>query len=738
VALAYLAFAAGLLLGSGGAIVPGLLISAGTTVVGVVRRLTIPGALGILLGAGAVLGRFTAASDAACAARFEADGATTVRLREPASRGASARGFAQAHGCRVPIRIRVVDGEAPAGADVRAVGPLRQQGQRLQMPEARIRLLAEPGLLAGWRTRTGALIDTLYGEHAALAKALVIADERDIDPEFRARFADAGIIHMVSVSGLHVAVLAEGIVLFCILCRIPARRAEVAATVVVAVFVAFVGAPAPAVRSASMYAALVLSRRLQRPTSPWALLALGAAIPLVEPRVVEEIGYHLSVTGMAALVAAGSLWRRLPVDRLPAWGRRVGRETLATVVASAVTAPIVAWHFGRVSLAAPLTNLVVAPLFALAQPALFLSVVLAPLRPVARLVADGTGLLLVAIDRVAAIGAAIPYSAIDVMPSAATAWLVAGSATALLAACASRHWARPLLVAVAGVGAALWWPVLRPASSSMEVHVIDVGQGDAIAIRTPRARWILIDAGDAWRTGDAGARIVAPYLRRRGGTVALLVLSHPHADHIGGAASVITRVPVATIWDGGFVQSSAVYADVLTAARGRGVEWRRAPSGHTVDVDGVRLTVLAPDSVSLARSRDANEASVVVLAEYHGVRLLFTGDLERAEELELVRQHGESLRAHVLKVGHHGSATSTTPAFLSAVAPRLALVSVGAGNRYGHPDPGVLERLRASGTQVLRTDDDGTIVVSIGGGWMRVGSDEGRWLVRTGRVPGER
>jgi competence protein ComEC len=391
-----------------------------------------------------------------------------------------------------------------------------------------------------------------------------------------------------------------------------------------------------------------------------------------------------------------------------------------------------------VSLAAPLTNLVVAPLFALAQPALFLSVVLAPLRPVARLVADGTGLLLVAIDRVAAIGAAIPYSAIDVMPSAATAWLVAGSATALLAACASRHWARPLLVAVAGVGAALWWPVLRPASSSMEVHVIDVGQGDAIAIRTPRARWILIDAGDAWRTGDAGARIVAPYLRRRGGTVALLVLSHPHADHIGGAASVITRVPVATIWDGGFVQSSAVYADVLTAARGRGVEWRRAPSGHTVDVDGVRLTVLAPDSVSLARSRDANEASVVVLAEYHGVRLLFTGDLERAEELELVRQHGESLRAHVLKVGHHGSATSTTPAFLSAVAPRLALVSVGAGNRYGHPDPGVLERLRASGTQVLRTDDDGTIVVSIGGGWMRVGSDEGRWLVRTGRVPGER
>jgi competence protein ComEC len=600
------------------------------------------------------------------------------------------------------------------------------------MAEARIRVLQGPGLLARMRARTGALIDSLYGPNAPLAKALVIADERDIEPEFRTRFADAGIIHMVSVSGLHVAVLAEGVVLVFLLCGVSTRRAELAATVIVAVFVAFVGAPSPAVRSAAMYAELVISRRLQRPTSPWALLALGAAIPLVEPRVVEEIGYHLSVTGMAALVAAGALWRRLPMERLPSWGRRIGRETLATVVASAVTAPIVAWHFGRVSLAAPLTNLVVAPLFGLAQPALFLSVVLAPLRPVAQVIADGASLLMVAIDRTAMIGASIPYSAIDVMPSVTTAWCVAASATALLAACASRHWARPLVLSLVGVGAALWWPVIRPSSSSMELHLIDVGQGDAIAVRTPRARWVLIDAGDTWRNGDAGQRIVAPYLRRRGGSVALLIMSHPHADHIGGVASVIERVPVATIWDGGFIQGSSVYATVLDAARRRAIEWRRAPAGRTVDVDGVRFTVLAPDSVEVSRSRDANEASVVVMAEYDGVRTILTGDLERNEERELVARYGESLRADLLKVGHHGSATSTTPVFLEAVAPRLALVSVGAGNRYGHPDAAVMQRLRESGAQVLRTDDDGSVVVTVGGGWIRVASDAGRWLLRAG------
>ena len=106
-----------------------------------------------------------------------------------------------------------------------------------------------------------------------------------------------------------------------------------------------------------MYASVVASRRLQRPTSPWALLALGATLPLVQPRVVTEIGYHLSVAGMAGLIASGKLVRRLPLDRIPEWGRRLTKETIATIIASLVTAPIVAWHFGRVSLAAPVTNL---------------------------------------------------------------------------------------------------------------------------------------------------------------------------------------------------------------------------------------------------------------------------------------------------------------------------------------------------------------------------------------------
>jgi competence protein ComEC len=593
----------------------------------------------------------------------------------------------------------------------------------------------DPGILARWRTRAGLTIDALYGDRAPLARALLIADERDISPGIRRQFADAGIIHMLSVSGLHVAVLAEGVVLLMLMGGASTRRAELVATLTLSAFVLFVGAPSPAVRSAAMYAAVVASRRFQRPTSPWALLALGAALPLLQPRVVNEIGYHLSVAGMAGLIASGKLSRRLPLDRLPAFGRRLARETIATMVASAVTAPIVAWHFGRVSLAAPLTNLAAAPLFGLAQPVLFLSLALAPLRPLASLLAEGTQVLLAGIEKVGAWGAAIPASALDVQPSAVTALLLGAASISLLAACAMRYWAIPALLSASAIGFSLWWPVVRLSGSRLEVHMIDVGQGDAIALRTPRWRWILIDAGDQWRDSDVGERVVVPYIERRGGEVAAFILSHPHADHIGGAASVLRRLPVAFVLDGGFLQPSSVYEGTLDAARERAVAWRTAQVGAPIDIDGVRITVLAPDSAEIADAPDANAASVVVMAEYRGVRVLLTGDAERAVEARLAQRLGEKLRADVLKVGHHGSVTSTTDALLDQVAPRLALVSVGAGNRYGHPSPEVLGALTSRGVQVLRTDDVGSIVVSIdGGAELQVSADDTRWTLRRSRA----
>ncbi|HEY5022973.1 MAG TPA: ComEC/Rec2 family competence protein, partial [Gemmatimonadaceae bacterium] len=205
-------------------------------------------------------------------------------------------------------------------------------------------------LLTRIRSRAGHSIDKTFGDDAPLARALLIADQRQIPTEMRDRYASAGLIHMLSISGLHVAVIAAAMELLFQVARMPRRAALLGAFVATGVYVAVIGAPPPALRSAAMLGVAMISRLAQRPTSPWAAWAIGAFIPLLAPRTVLDVGYQLSVLGMCALVAAGSLWRRHLATRLEGWKGRIVRELITSLVACAVTAPLVAWVFGRVSL----------------------------------------------------------------------------------------------------------------------------------------------------------------------------------------------------------------------------------------------------------------------------------------------------------------------------------------------------------------------------------------------------
>jgi competence protein ComEC len=262
-----------------------------------------------------------------------------------------------------------------------------------------------------------------------------------------------------------------------------------------------------------------------------------------------------------------------------------------------------------------------------------------------------------------------------------------------------------------------------------ELHLLDVGQGDAIALRTSAGRWIVVDAGGAWRSGDAGRSVVAPYLAHRGGPLALFVLSHPHADHVGGAASLFSALRPARFLDPGYVGTTPAYLAALREAHDAAIPWQRVHPGDSIVVDDVVLTALAPDSTWAAHLDDANLASTVLLARVKEVRILLTGDAEGPEEEWLLAHAPEALAADVLKVAHHGSATSTTPAFLDAVRPRVALVSVGARNMYGHPDPTVVSALAAAGAVVLRTDLLGTVIVRTDGRSLEVEARGMRWTV---------
>jgi competence protein ComEC len=256
--------------------------------------------------------------------------------------------------------------------------------------------------------------------------------------------------------------------------------------------------------------------------------------------------------------------------------------------------------------------------------------------------------------------------------------------------------------------------IAQVGNDHLEIYAIDVGQGDAVAIRTPGGHWILVDAGPKSEGFDAGKSKVVPFLLSHGARrIDVLVLSHPHTDHIGGAGAVLAALPVGLIVDPAVAYGGRMYLDVMQAAADRHEAWVASAPGRELRVDDVVLTFLNRGDESLDGFDDANEFSVVFRLAYQGFGALFLGDAPAEVERRVVAREGAGLRAQLLKVAHHGSAGSSSEELLSAVSPEIALVSVGRRNRYGHPAAMTLARLALQHVRVLRTDERGTIAVRV-------------------------
>ncbi|MBL0939921.1 MAG: DNA internalization-related competence protein ComEC/Rec2 [Gemmatimonadaceae bacterium] len=689
------------------------------------------------------------------------------------SRGALVRGEVRESEsrsrCRVHATVRWFGTPPTPGSLVQTPGLVTSTArgirveQRATLSDSIITASTTVDRLRAWRGHLGTVIDERFRSRAPLVRALLIADQDGLDHALRERYADAGLVHMLSVSGMHVAIIASALLTLGGMARVPKSKLEPISLALVTLYVLLIGAPAPAVRSAVMLAVVTLAARWQRPVHEWTALALGATVPTIDPLVVHDLGYQLSVGGMAALVAARAArrqWRH--------WARHGGRqhgwrdwsqqaarwggwrgwlltEILTGVVATVITAPLIAWTFGRISVIAPISNLAAAPIVGVLQPALFVALAWAMLWSVADAsgsaiagwLPDATQPLMAMLDVVADVSARVPGAVWPVAPTLATACGMGLVCVLLVRASASRRSRSWIFTAAVVACLTVWTDALRgmgPAwllrNGHLEMHVLDVGQGDAVALRTPRGRWVIVDAGPRWQGGDAGRRTVVPHIKRYGGDVALFVLSHAHDDHAGGAASVVDALRPLRWWESAFVGTSPGYRDALRRVATRGVRWERVRPGQHMELDGVRFTVLAPDSAWTAAQHDANETSVVLRAEFGAHRFLLTGDAEHDEESWLVNHYApDELAADVLKVGHHGSRTSSTPAFLDAVRPRVAVVSLGTGNRYGHPATETLQAFLDRTIPVMRTDLEGVVVVRSDGRTLSVESRGERWIV---------
>jgi competence protein ComEC len=617
---------------------------------------------------------------------------------------------------------------------------------------------------------------------AAIIAAMTLGDRRGLDAETRSRFERSGAYHVLVVSGMHVGLLAALVIGLVRATGLSIRIAWASGAAVAFGYALLLGADLPVSRAAWMLSAyLAASAVYRRRQSLNVISAVALAFLCWHPDWIADVGFQLSFLSVAAIAGIGAplverIVRprqlalrdisnndrdlRLPIEiverrivirdwveplgrilRLPGeWGGRILLAPLRmfwasasiVLISSTITLVLVAplaFHFQRLSLASPLTNLAVLPLLAVVAPVGFAALLSGWLLPY-RVAVAAANVLAAAAEQAA------QWQGLQYSPSPPSAIWIALA----LVACAWAGWAlgrgrrHEWVSAITAVGCAAVI-MLHPFAADLnvghlELTAIDVGQGEALLLGMPDGRAGLVDSGgfpDFGNRGsssfDVGERIVSPYLGSRGlQRLSFLAITHADADHVDGAVAVLKRFRPEQVWLPRRVLGREL-RPLLDAAREGGVAVRFWADGESFAMGAVKV---AASFCSNCPKR--NDRSLVLAFEYGAHRFLLTGDIEAGGEQYLV-DRWDGKPAAVLKIPHHGSRTSTSEALLEHTRPTIALVSAGYRNLYGHPHPEVLQRLKRRGTVLLRTDEGGASTVSSDGQQLTVSSERPLALV---------
>lgn len=580
------------------------------------------------------------------------------------------------------------------------------------------------------------IIQTFDPLAAPMARALVLG-ENDLDAEDDSAFRKSGLSHLLAVSGTHLvfAVVSVITALQALLTRLTFissryHSARIAAWVgcpLALAYADYAGGSGSAWRAAFMLCAVFAARALGRRAGParslgWSMLA-GA---LFDPLVCYDVSFLLSAAATVGLVCIGSpalawaeTWSITKRSKVVGY---LSASILATVGSMLPCAPLLAVLSPDLTLAGILANVVAAPLGeVVALPLCLAHILAAPVPMLEQGMAKAAGGALLVVRQVAHWSAAARSMAFAVPPPTALHLWVLGccGVGALLEAWRKRWRATWLWVAALILGSVAAEVHARRSArpvGELRVAQLDVGQGDSALVDLPDGRLMLIDGGGSAQLDsgfDPGRRVILPVLRaRRVRRIDVVLITHPHPDHYGGLFSVLQAAEVGEIWDSSYPGGKAYerllesgprvrHAPELCRAHPAGGE---AKNGYTLEVLGP-----CPGSTELG----ANDNSIVLRLSVAGRRFLFTGDAEAAQEAQLLEQHPAELRADWLKAGHHGSRTSSSDELMRKVRPRLVSVSCGVRNGFGHPHLEVLQRIRESGAELWRIDDQGSLELDL-------------------------
>ena len=605
-----------------------------------------------------------------------------------------------------------------------ALVELLNRGNRIDEASASARAFA--------RRAISQAVGSFSARSAAIVAAIVIGDRAGLDDEVVRRLQEAGTYHVIAISGGNIAILAGLMLAAFRLAGMLGRAAMLSAIVVLVAYARLVGGGASVDRATLMAVVYFAARVIDHRSPPLNTLALVAAcllvtqpLSLLDPAFVLTFGATLAILVAAPIVGTWNVPPRLaPVATL----------LMASIATEVMLLPVGALVFSRVTFAGLALNFAAIPLMAIAQVA---GMALVPVAVVSTRAAAALGYLAhvaaAGLVRSAELVRFAPAVIFRVAPPAV--WVVAVYYVAVVVGWAMwrhRFW-RSTSVALVVCGA-LWivgepWAI--PAAwgdHRLHLTFIDVGQGDAALVRFPGGSAMVVDTGGLSGSSsfDVGDRVVAPVLRASGvRRLASLVLTHGDPDHIGGAPSIIREFRPRDVWEGIPVPRFEPLRALRTEAQAVRATWATLTTGDRMTFDGVDVIVRHPDLPGWERQRVRNDDSVVLELRWRDVSVLLTGDIGKAVEHPLASTIPPA-PIRIVKIPHHGSLTSSTPEFIRAIAPRIAIVSAGRSNHFGHPVPEVLERYRSVGAEVFRTDQDGAVSVDSDGYSVSVTAFNGR------------